>query len=426
MEKQKQKLIIGIDYTNEYCQICYFSHRHQKPQSVVTGAAMARYSFPACLGYDEEKETWLIGEAAQRSAAANGTLLYKNLLSGLTNGEKCTINGRQCGYDQLLAVYFGKLIELTQISSGLMGIENITVSLRKTGLEIKKAMGGVFKLLKIPAEKVRVISGAESFAYYVLNEKSELWRDGAMLFDFGRDGFFVKQLTLSGTRKEPLFYVNEHSFSLEFSVRDLGSSLIRSDYDQRIGEVYESLKLEGENTSVYFTGEGFADLWFTDTLGKISKDNRVFRGNNIYVRGACLAGLIRSRSEGRDYPIICKGRTRASVSVVAGEALKSEEVEISGAAVDWYDASGSAIFTLSGAKNATIAVTSIISHQKSMIDFDLSSFPDRTEGMVRVVVSVKYLNESECEIRMSDAGFGEFFEPTGAEVIKKLNLEGYI
>ena len=61
-----------------------------------------------------------------------------------------------------------------------------------------------------------------------------------------------------------------------------------------------------------------------------------------------------------------------------------------------------------------------------MIDFDLSSFPDRTEGMVRVVVSVKYLNESECEIRMSDAGFGEFFEPTGAEVIKKLNLEGYI
>lgn len=423
---EKQPLIIGIDYTNEYCQACYYNLHHERPESVMTGAAVMRYLIPAVLCFDKDREDWLIGEEAMLYAEQTGTYLFRDLLKGMLDGETCEINGSRHTYDSLVAVFFGKLLELIQIHSGLTAIDNITVTMRQVNLEVKKAIENVFDLLQVDPEKVSLLSYAESFAYYILNEDENLWQDGAVLFDFDYDGFFVKQLTLAGTPKRPLLYVNERNHSMDFFIKDLASELLRNDLDAKLTELFEDIRFSGPRSSVFFTGTGFSELWFTNTLELISASCRVFKGNNLYVKGACLRGYIRCFKEGRDYPIVCKGRTKASVSLVNRCKGEVTETELSKAACDWYEAGSVTDFILDSDRSCEFIITSLVSRERTSIMFDLSSFPDRPPLTTRVEVSVRYLNDAECEIKVTDKGFGSFFAGSGACVTKRLNLEGYI
>lgn len=381
---------------------------------------------PAVLCYSNEKEDWLIGEEAMLYAEQTGAWLFRDLFNNMLLEGHVMINDIRYTYDRLVAVFFGKLLELIQIHSGLMSIEGINVTMRKVTIEAKEAVESVFNLLKVEPSKVRLLSYAESFAYYVLNEDEQLWKDGALLYDFDNEGFFSKQLTVAGDEDSPIFYVNEKMHSGDFHTKDLASELLRSDLDLKLTELFEEIRFGGPRCSVFFTGTGFSELWFSGTLEKISRVCRVFKGNNLYVKGACLAGYLKAAGERSDYPIICRGRTRASISVKMRYKGQLREMELSAAACDWYDAGVICDFILDDEKSACFVVTSLVSRQRSEIIFDLSSFPDRPVKATRVQVTVKYLSEHECEIRVADAGFGAFFEASGAEVVKRIDLEGYI
>ena len=127
---EKQGLIIGIDYTREYCQASYYSYRHNCPESVASGTETMRYLIPTALTFDKQNEEWLIGQAAIDYAKKNGEYLFEDLLDNCFLNEKCYINEKEYSYTQLLAVFFGKIIELTQVTTSIMSIENITVNLR--------------------------------------------------------------------------------------------------------------------------------------------------------------------------------------------------------------------------------------------------------------------------------------------------------
>jgi len=220
--------------------------------------------------------------------------------------------------------------------------------------------------------------------------------------------------------------VNERNYSSHFFIRDLASEILRDDLDLKLTEIYEEIRFSGPQCSIFFTGTGFSELWFSKTLETISAHSRVFKGNNLYVKGACLAGYIRAFKKGMDYPIICKGRTKATISLIARENGMNREVELSGAACNWYDAGCECDFILDDDRTAEFVITSLVSRERTSLVFDLSSFPDRPHLATRVHVSVCYLNDAECEIRVTDRGFGNFFASSGAEVTKRLNLEGYI
>lgn len=423
---EKQPLIIGIDLTNEYVQACYFNLHHGRPESVMTGGNVMRYLIPAVLCYDKENDVWLIGEEAMLYSEQTGVTLYKDLYNNMFVGAECVVDGNKYTYDTLLAVYLGKLLELIQINSGLMSVENITITMRKVNIEIKEKMENVFSLLSIDPSKVRILSYAESFAYFVLNEDESLWKDGALLFDFDTDGFFTKQMSFTGGMKKPLIYINERSYSLEFFIKDLASAMLRRQLDKKLSRIYEDIKFEGKNCSVFFTGTGFSELWFEDTLQLISRSFRVFKGNNLYVKGACLAGYIRTFKGGREYPIVCKGRTKASIAVAAIKNGSLSEVELSRATSDWYDAGSVTDFILTKDRSVTFVITSLISRERTEVKVDLSEFPERKDKATRVEVEVRYVNDSQCDLIIRDKGFGGFFGGSGKEISRRLDLEGYI
>ena len=422
---EKQGLIIGIDYTKEYCQACYYSYRHNQPESVASGTETMRYLIPTALTFDRSNEEWLIGQAAIDYAKRTGEYLFEDLLDNCFLNEKCYINEKEYSYTQLLAVYFGKIIELTQVTTSIMSIENITVNLREINYDIRSTLYEVFRLLKLPTDKIKLQSCAESFVYYVLEEDRSIWEKGAQLFDFSRDGFFEKQLSVQKGPEGDLVYVFEKTHE-EFSYQGLENYSYVDHLDEKLKELIQEILQENPISSVYFTGEGFNELWFVKTLQEVSERARAFKGNNLYAKGACLAGFRRADETLKDYNIICDGRTKATISVEAVYKGSPCILNLSKAPVDYYDAGLVTDFILDNVTSIRFYVTSLVSRERTFVDFDLSSFPERPNKTTRVEITIHYFNDCECEISVTDKGFGEFFKGSGEKVVKRLNMEGYV
>ncbi|MBQ9032922.1 MAG: hypothetical protein IJ106_15960 [Parasporobacterium sp.] len=417
-------MTIGIDYNDQYCQACYFSERHGRPESVSGGTDVLRYLIPSVLCYDPAAQEWTIGNAALRIADNPGILVFRELFQHVFSGQTVRVEDREYNYTQLLAVYFGKLLEFIQIRTSVMGVDSITVTMKSVNRQIKETLEEVFEILKVPAGKVRLLSASESFGYYIMSEDPKLWQDGALMFDFSSGGFFVKQLNIRFDKDQPLVYINEYDFSGDFSVDHLASEVLRNQMDLKISNLYLDLIAKGNQSSVYFTGEGFDEQWFTATLNNISGSRRAFKGNNIYVKGACIAGHM--NPDAGAFPIICKGRTRADISVLAWDNGEQTQILLSPAAVEWYDAGYLGDFILENEKQIQFQIHSIVSGADSSLGMDLSTFPERPPKTTRIQIEIRYSSEYECEILITDKGFGDFYPDRGTVVSRKFSLEGYI
>jgi len=423
---EKQGLVIGIDYTSEYCQACYYSVRHGCPESVSSGTEAMRYLIPTAICYNKDDNEWLIGEAAVEYSKATGIYLFRDLLNSVFTKEKCYIYDREYTFVQLLAVFIGKIIELTQITTSVMSIESVTINLREINYDIKKTFHECFEMLRLPASKVKLQSCAESFAYYVTNEDPKLWEHGALLFDFSRDGFFEKQLSVrKGPRGENFVYVYENEHNNDFSFEGLSNYAYADGMDEKLDMLFDGAITESQISSVYFTGEGFDELWFAKTLQDVSENARAFKGNNLYAKGACLSGVRRLNPNVRDLEIICDGRTKATIAVEASYKGGSCIINLSKAPVDWFDAGIVSDFIVDDIGSVRFYVTSLVSQERTYVDFDLSSFPRRPNKTTRVEIEIKYINDCECEITIKDKGFGDFYKASDAKVVKRLNMEGY-
>lgn len=397
-----------------------------RPESITYGGEEVRYLIPTALCYQHEIKDWLIGQPALDYAEKTGERVYRNLLDHVFLGGSCLINGQEYNYTQLLAIFIGKIIELTQTATSLMGIENITVNLRRVTQEIQAVMKEVFRMLRFPEEKVKLQTCAESFAYFVLNEDPSIWEKGTILYDFDQDGFYEKVLTVNGSPEGELVYVSDRSHSAAFSMRDMGNEFLMDQMDDKLFRLYSEIASEGRISSVYFTGEGFRDLWFERTLRMISEQKRAFKGNNIYAKGACLSGLFRADDERQDYSIICAGRTKATISVEVRHKGEPILLNLSKAPKDWFDSGMKMDFILDEPGPIRVYVSSLISSYRNSFDLDLSGLPQRPKKATRIEIELKYFSENSCEITVRDKGFGEMYPASSFTVSRQLDLSGEI
>ena len=422
----RRGLIIGIDYSDHAVLASYYSYRHERAESITLDNDTLRYVIPSVLCYDESHREWLMGNDAIRYSEESGAELLSNFLENILDGKEFEFHGNSCTYTDALAVFFGKLLDSIQLRTAVMRIESITISVRGADRKIKEALEKVFETLKIDVSKVRLLNEAESFAYYVICEDEALWKNGAILMDFNRDGFFAKQLLFSAESGRSLVYVSEHELLKGLDIDALVRESSRREYDLRLSKIYNELVLNGRYSSVFFTGEGFEEPWYEDTLSEISKTRRVFRGNNIYAMGACMAGFFKENAPSVELPIICEGRTKADICVEAFERGALKRLVLSAAAVDWYDAGAYEEFILNEDMQVNIIISSFISGRETVIPLNVAEFADRPSKTRRVSIEVKYTNDTECTVKVSDLGFGDFYAPQSKPKIVNINVEEYI
>ncbi len=421
----KQGLVLAIDYTDEYSQAGFYSMRHNRPESVASGSEVMRYLIPSVLAYDYGEGQWLIGEAALEKSKNTNSPLYGEFIANAMFGRSETLGDLTLTYYELGAIFFGKIFEIVQKATATQNVYNVTVVLRNIVPEKKEALEEIFALLGLEKSRIKIISTAEGFAYYTIIQDKSLWDRGALLFDFSDGGLSVKKFEITGVKGRELLRIMESDSDYGFSMKDLEGGFAFDRLDAKLNGLYEDLMKSHDASCVFFTGTGFEKVWFKNTLKNISATRRAFKGNNLYVKGACFAGFMRM-SERPDYPVVCNDRTKTRLSVEAKKNGEQKKIILSEASTDWFDACGSVDFVSENQQAIELEITSIVTHKTGIYRIELEGFPKRPNKTTRVEICFRHKNDTEAEIIVRDKGFGEIFPSSGAEVTVNIDLEGFI
>ena len=177
-------------------------------------------------------------------------------------------------------------------------------------------------------------------------------------------------------------------------------------------------------SSVFLTGVGFYDEWADKSIKEICNRRRVFKGYNLFVKGACYAALRRfNKNTDVDFIFECKGRTRASIGISILHKERNINVLLSKAGLNWYEAGVKTECILDNTEKINLIVSSVDNVVVRKVELDISAFPKRVNKATRVEIVVSYINDSEFEVIVKDLGFGDFFKASNMVVKKTVNVE---
>ena len=170
-----------------------------------------------------------------------------------------------------------------------------------------------------------------------------------------------------------------------------------------------------DQEDVQITGEGFDQKWAQQSVKLLCHQGRkVFYGNNLFAKGACIAG--KDRLEDKKL----KGYRYLSDSLVAVDVGMDMRVMGSPAyyplienGSNWYECSASCELILDDTSELVFVVGIPEETEKKRVAMALDGLPKRPNRTSRLSLTLKYVSPRDCEITVKDLGFGEMYPSSG-------------
>ena len=247
----------------------------------------------------------------------------------------------------------------------------------------------------------------ESFYYYALGQKRETWNRSVGWYAFAGDTVTFRKLTINGSSRPVLV-----------KLEDPVSTKLEPEEEIRDVEFYRFIsKTLGKElfSSVQFTGEGFDQQWAQQSVKLLCHQGRkVFYGNNLFAKGACIAGKDRLEDKKlKGYRYLSDSLVTADVGMdmrVMGSPAYYPLIE-SGS--NWYECSASCELILDDTSELVFVVSIPEETEKKRVAMALEGLPKRPNRTSRLSLTLKYVSPRDCEITVEDLGFGEMYPSSG-------------
>lgn len=426
--------ILGMDLDDRYAQISCWLPGEQKPETLSAEAEGEEYMIPAVLCRRTDRDVWTYGREALQTAERGEGVLVDNLLSSALQGKKVEAGGEIFEATALLALFIKRSLSLLGGTSrgalrGYRGLEKadfFMFTFEKVDRQALEMVERVALLLSLPPERVSCQSRAESFFYYNINQPEELWRHLCMICDFG-----------GRTLKTMLFEANHHTRPATVTVSEEEQALLTRHIPE--GKEYEAKEPSGEMAeemdeaflalfqklsagkiidTIYLIGDGFEGNWYQKTLSALCMNRRVFRGNNLYSKGACYGGGYKAAQKSRQkagQEYVYLGADMLKVNLGLDAVKRGEDIYFSllDAGMNWFDARGECDFLLDQDHAFSLRLSPVSGRKARQIVVTLSGVPERPPGTTRIHLTVSCPDAETVKLRMEDKGFGDFFPSSG-------------
>ena len=413
-----KQLVIGIDLSEKYTLI---SICHDPSEGVITYSPdreNENFKIPAAAFRVPGSGRYVFGEEAVKSAAAFNMDYETGLFEKACESAK---NGGLRGDDPaviLLGKFISHLLRLPP-ETAMAKVNALTVAVRRLHALSGKVMEAAIKSAGIGIPSVRVISYGESFFYYALSQPIGLWRDGVHLYDYTDSHFVSGSLSIDHSTTPAL--VRNTIKSREDMVPFFGSDRRRLD-EKFLSIAMEDLKHGASGT--YLTGEAFNERWEQRTLRYICSRSRVFKGQNLYSKGACYAAandvdLIRIS---RRYVYIGDDSLVTNVSIRAVAEGKEVLLTVADAGEKWFDAGSSMELMLGHDRELILVLTDISDRNERNKVIRLDWLPVRPDRAGRIKADFRFLSRDRLLLGIKDLGFGEIFKSSGKEKEEEIML----
>lgn len=405
-----EKLILGYDLGNEFCQISYAFSDSDEVETISQIAGAESYNIPAVLCKRAGVNQWYYGKDALRYAEENQGILVDNLLGQALDGEPVIIEGESFDPVALLALFFKRSLGLlTQVASSER-IGALMITCEMVDDRVLEVLNRMIGAVHLKTDKVAFQSHTESYYHYMLKQPKELWPNRSMLFDYRSNCVRVYRMECNRRTTPTVIFIDEavHPFyeweqlPEEATLRERRISELDGAF-MRIAERYMAAQVE----SVYLIGDGFEKEWMKESLKFLCKGRRVFQGNNLFSKGACygMQERISTKHAEKEYVFLGRDKLKANIGMKILRQGEDSYYALLDAGVNWYEAEHTMEFYIRDGSEITLRVTPLTGQSGKEAKIVLEDFP----GNIARLRARFYLEaENLLVMETQDLGFGEF------------------
>lgn len=411
MPELKRQLLVGFDLCDDFSQISCFNTKLFEPESICFKDDQSRYLIPTVLGVHNNTKEWYFGDEAIEMAKRQEGVLIENILKSIIDNKPINIYNSTFTGVQILQKFFKKSFTLLKGYYPSEAIKKIVVTIRKVEPNLINTIYMALKNIGIEKDRVLVQSHEQSYIYYALSQKRDLWMNDVGLFELDEEGLKYYQIIIDRKMQPFIAIVYDKDF------KDiLTYSMVKNrDYKEDIEYIFENIAQKALYkqivSTLYMTGKGFEGNWASEVLKKLCVGRRVFKGLNLYTKGACYAAReleLEGAGKFKEFKFISDEIVTYDVMLKVYSDAAINHLSFAKAATAWYEIDHSFEVILDNENEIEIIFKHIMRKEAFSHVIILDGLAKRENKMTRVSIRVRFLDALTCVISVKDLGFGEF------------------
>lgn len=411
------KLIVGIDLNDRYMQISYWTNKQDNVETISSVAGEENFNIPVVLCKRKGVNQWFYGREAIDYAEENDNIKVTNLLSLALDGETVRIDDEDFSPVALLALFFKRSLSALNHIAVSDKIDGLMVTCETMDSHKKEVLSQVMEIIHLKADMIVYQGYTESFYNYMLSQQKELWFAKVCLFEYRDNQMAVYTMECNRRTKPMVAYVTEEIEDfLPYDPMPEDEALRQERYkrlDTQLYELFQEKLYNQSVTSAYLIGEHFDREWMNESLRFLCRGRRVFQGNNLYSKGACLSMMYRldKDRENKDYVFLKADKLKCNIGLEVLRRGEPSYIALLDAGMSWYEAQKEVEFYIQDKNELGIVVQSLVGKGTVKVIVPL---PDLKGTLSRLRLKVSLKDENHLKIEVSDLGLGEFRVSEGA------------
>ena len=404
-------LVIGMDLCDTYTHISCM-----EPEQT--------WVIPTVVCKNKNADEWYVEEEAYAHTLVGDGIMEDKLLTQVMKDGTATIGGIKYEGIYLLKMFLEKALELPKKAAGSREIASIVIAVSCLDVKLMDSLLYCADYLKIPRDRVHLISHTESFVYYVMSQKREVWSNQVGMFDLTNQSLRYYELKVQRGLRQMQVVADcenlEEGFHLDVLDNTAGARLA----DRILCSCADRILQKRLFSAIVLTGKGFENTeWAPEFMKQVCSRRRLFVENSHFSKGALMkaADYLQEKSS---YPFICicEGRLKTTVSVKVLNHDKEGQLVLAAAGDNWYEAKSTVDFIVTGNPEVEFTISPLDPKKKKLVKIGLEDFPKRPDRTTKIELSLGFSDDRTMVAVIKDKGFGEIFPAEDVMIKQEVGL----
>lgn len=381
-------------------------------------------TFPTVISKKKGEDAWVVGEDAYALALDGKGIITDKLLKLTRKDGIATIDGTRYEGKEILKIYFREIINAGMEKLYKEKPEEVVVAMSGLEEDIVGDIREAFVGLGYQPNHIHIISKEESFIYFVLSLKKDIWNNKVGMYDLSDVSLTYYEMLVNRNSRKLLVNAESENMDEAFNLQILNNPSGAKLADKILTSVAEKVMDKKKFSSIFLTGQVFAEHeWADGFISYLCSRGKVYLDTNIFAKGAAFKGVdLASENSIYNLTAICEGRLRSDVYINVENNGKDGKIYLAKAGDFWDEPDTELLMIPDDKEVIDISVAGIDGKVKKNIPILLDFLPKRPIKTRRFYFRTKFLDDKIMNVEIEDAGFGDMYPPTDVKRNIEVNI----
>ncbi len=391
----------GIDISDAVTMLSYYSSGEKEPQTVSTITGSQVFQIPTAFAKLKGMNHWVYGEQAKQLVKAGQAYGAENMLTKAMEEDIIMVEGQAYLAEELLEMFLTKLFALTGHTLRPDAVGRIVFTIDAVSAKATALFQRVAAAFGIAGDQVMVIDHTESFYYYALSQDSRIYQQDVLLVELS-----------SNTLQSCILKRNTKTNPQTVTLLPENQGTLYENRDEQFAKILQTIFTVNRVSGVFLVGEGFEGDWMKKSLRILCDGRKVFAGMNLYSKGACYAGAVKSGIRKWSFVYIGDNEVKMNLYLQVISERKQQFLTLLSAGDSRYGEGEECEVVLRG--NPAFYIYRQDPTQKGSVRIPavLEGLPQRDKYASRLRITAKPVSDTQADITIKDLGFGELAPAT--------------